>query len=145
MKKKSIGVLLAATVFAFGLSCCDGELDVQTDFDFTVELLPVPSVVQPGEQVEMRFSVKSVGGSYDSTRYYLRYFQHAGRGTLSSEEGVVFAPNDSYPLPKKVFRLYFSPLTGTQHQLALTFYDSFDHRHEVELTFGVEAEDSVGE
>jgi hypothetical protein len=54
---------------------------------------------------------------------------------------LAFIPNDAYRLERKVFRLYFAPLSGTQHQLGLTFYDSFEHYHEVELTFGVEAEE----
>jgi hypothetical protein len=124
-----------------GFAACESSLEVQTEFDFEVELLPVPSAVALNEQVEIRFSIKGVGGSYDSTKYFLRYFQYAGKGTLSSEDGLAFVPNDAYLLPKKVFRLYFSPLSGAQHQLGLTFYDSFDHRHEVELNFGVENED----
>jgi hypothetical protein len=119
-------------------AACDASLDLQRDFDFEVELLPVPSTVMPGEQAEMRFTIKSVGGSYDSTKYFVRYFQHSGKGTLSSEDGLTFTPNDAYLLPRKVFRLYFAPLSGSQHQLGLTFYDSFDHRHEVELNFASE-------
>jgi hypothetical protein len=124
-----------------GFAACDASLSLQTDFDFELELLPVPSSVMPGEQVEMRFSIRGVGGSYDSTKHYVRYFQHSGRGTLSNEDGLTFVPNDAYLLPKKVFRLYFAPLSGSQHQLALTFYDSFDHRHEVELNFAGESDD----
>jgi hypothetical protein len=124
-----------------GLVACDTSLDLQKDFDFEVELLPVPSTVAVNEQVEMRFTIKPVGGSYDSTKYFVRYFQYAGKGTLSNEEGLAFVPNDAYVLPKKIFRLYFSTQSGAQHQLGLTFYDSFDHRHEVELNFASEEEE----
>jgi hypothetical protein len=124
-----------AALLLCGLVACDASLDLQRDFDFEVELLPVPSAVALDEQVEMRFTIRSVGGSYDSTRYYMRYFQYSGKGTLNNEDGLVFVPNDAYLLPKKVFRLYFVPQSGSQHQLGLTFYDSFEHRHEVELSF----------
>ncbi|MDR0414030.1 MAG: DUF3872 domain-containing protein [Prevotellaceae bacterium] len=145
MRGEKIRQICAAALLICGLGGCDGRLDLRTDFGFEVELLPVPASVLPGEEVEMRFTLKSVGGSYDSTRYYLRYFQYAGKGTLSSEEGLALVPNDAYELPKKVFRLYFAPQSGTQHRLGLTFYDSFDHRHEVELSFAVEKEEEEGD
>ncbi|MDR1225752.1 MAG: DUF3872 domain-containing protein, partial [Prevotellaceae bacterium] len=138
MKKEKMRKIVRwwfAVFLLCGLTACDASLEVQTDFDFEIELLPVPSSVMPGEQVELRFTIEGAEGSYDSTKYYVRYFQYSGRGTLSSEDGLAFVPNDAYRLPKKVFRLYFAPLSGSQHQLGLTFYDSFDHRHEVELNF----------
>jgi hypothetical protein len=140
MEKEKTGRWRFAVCLLCGLVACDASLDLQKDFDFEVELLPIPSTVALGEQVEMRFTIKPVGGSYDSTKYFVRYFQYAGKGTLSNEEGLAFVPNDSYLLEKKIFRLYFSPQSGAQHQLGLTFYDSFDHRHEVELNFASEEE-----
>lgn len=144
MKKRKIRKWRFAVLMLCGLIACNTSLDLQKDFDFEVELLPVPGNIAPGEQVEMRFTIKSVEGSYDSTKYYLRYFQYSGKGTLSNEDGLALMPNDSYLLAKKIFRLYFVPLSGAQHQLGLTFYDSFDHRHEVELNFAVETEESEG-
>ncbi|GHT72996.1 hypothetical protein FACS189456_2840 [Bacteroidia bacterium] len=105
-------------------------------------MLPVPSTVRLNEQVEMRFTITCIDGSYDSTKYYLRYFQYAGKGTISDEAGQVFFSNDAYLLPNKVFRLYFVPTLGTAHQLELTFYDTFNHKHPVELSFTIEQETS---
>jgi hypothetical protein len=81
-----------------------------------------------------------VEGAYDSTKYYLRYFQYQGKGTLSDEQDRVFVPNDSYLLPKKEFRLYFMPKSGQSHQVELTFYDSFKHIHPVTLVFNIESD-----
>ena len=51
-----------------GLFACNTSLDLQKDFDFEVELLTVPGSIAPGEQVEMRFTIKSIEGRYDSTK-----------------------------------------------------------------------------
>jgi hypothetical protein len=130
-----IFVLLAALL----LAACDGtDLTLQTDFDFEVEMLPVPPTVTLNEAVEMRFELTHVGGRYDSTAYYVRYFQYEGKGTLADEGGIAFVPNDAYRLTKENFRLYFTATKGDNHTLELVFFDSFKHRHQVDLNFGVE-------
>jgi hypothetical protein len=140
-KRGAVNLFFALALTGFGLSACDdGQLSLQTDFDFAVELLPVPGAVALGEQVEMRFALVRAGGRYDSARYYVRYFQHAGRGLLTDEGGRAFVPNDAYRLPKETFRLYFQPTKGDSHALELVFFDSFNHRHQVDLSFTVEQE-----
>ena len=134
-------IVILMIISCIVINGCTDNFKVKTDFDFEVELLPVPSAIKINEQAEMRFTIVGVGGSYDSAKYYLRYFQYSGRGTLADEAGQTFVPNDSYLLPKKQFRLYFTAAAGSQHQLELTFYDNFNHRHPVELTFGIEQEE----
>jgi hypothetical protein len=138
MRYAIIFVIMIAIISSIVIIGCTDNFAVKKDYDFEMELLPVPSTIKINEQVEMRFTIIAIDGSYDSTKYYLRYFQYAGKGTLADEAGQVFAPNDAYLLTKKIFRLYFTPTLGTQQQLELTFYDSFNHKHPVELTFAIE-------
>jgi hypothetical protein len=128
-----VGALLCAT------GCSDG-LDIKSDYDFEVELLPVPSTLAKDERAEMRITLVNIDGTYENTKYYLRYFQYEGKGALSDEQDMVFVPNDSYLLSKKEFRLYFMPKTGDSHNIELTFYDSFKHIHPVTLSFSLESE-----
>ena len=122
-------------------AACSGGLDYKQDYDFEIEMLPVPRMVEQNSVVEIRFELSSIGGSYDSTRYYVRYFQYEGKGTLTDENGTTFFPNDSYLLTKKKFRLYFQPQRGDNHSLELVFYDSFKHQQMVTLAFAVESAD----
>jgi len=89
----------------------------------------------------MRFTIVGIEGSYDSTRYYLRYFQYQGKGMVADESGQSFIPNDLYEMVGRQFRLYFTPTAGSEHQLELTFIDSYKHKHALELSFAIE-EDS---
>jgi hypothetical protein len=70
----------------------------------------------------------------------MRYFQYTGKGTLVDETGVIFVPNDAYRVYKKPFRFYFTPTAGGQHQLELTFYDSFENIHALTFNFTIEEE-----
>jgi hypothetical protein len=117
-------------------------LEFQKDFEFTIEMLPIPKTVTTGVPVEMRFELSSIGGSYDSTQYFVRYFQYDGKGQLADESGTVFFPNDSYLVPNKKFRLYFTPTSGDSHTLELVFYDSFKRQQVFELTFAMEQQNN---
>ena len=106
-----MGVLKLA---GFCLSSCDRFLDVQTVFPFEVETMPVPKDIGKGETVEIRCLLKSEG-NFSGTRYTIRYFQPEGEGELSLD-GVVFNPNDRYPLERKSFSLYYTS-RSTDRQL----------------------------
>jgi hypothetical protein len=135
-KKYSYITLLLLTATA-----CNDELSIRTNFDFEVSVLPYYTTVAINEPVELRLEIKSSkDGSYDDTKYFMRYFQYTGKGTLVEETGVVFIPNDAYPVYKKPFRFYFTPTSGQTHQLELTFYDSFENIHALTLNFTTEEE-----
>ncbi|MDR1226789.1 MAG: DUF3872 domain-containing protein [Prevotellaceae bacterium] len=103
---KNIITILLLIFFSYG---CSNDLDLKQDYDFEIEMLPIPRTITPDVPVEIRFELNSIGGSYDSAMYYVRYFQYVGKGTLTDESGTTFFPNDSYRLTKKKFRLYFQP------------------------------------
>jgi uncharacterized protein (DUF58 family) len=134
-KKCTYLSLLALLFFA-----CTDSLSLQINFDFEVTSLPYYTNISLGEAVELRLEITSKEGSYDSTEYFMRYFQYTGKGILVDETGIVFIPNDAYQVYKKPFRFYFTPTSGQQHQLELTFYDSFKNTHTLILNFTIEEE-----
>jgi hypothetical protein len=135
---KKCTYLLLALLF----TACDDSLSLQTNFDFEVTVLPYYTNISPNEEVELRLEIKSPDGSYDGTEYFMRYFQYTGKGTLVDETGVIFIPNDAYQVHKKPFRFYFTPTSGRQHQLELTFFDSFGNIHSLTFNFTIEEENT---
>lgn len=106
----TIGTML---LLAMGLFSCDKELDIQTDFPFEVQVMPVPKSIAKGETVTIRCQILT-DGNYDGTKYQLRYFQFDGIGKLL-QSGKTLKPNDLFPLPNKEFILYYiSESTETQ-------------------------------
>ena len=88
------GCCLAA---AFCLVSCDSDLDIQQEYPFTVEAMPVADKIAGGQTVEIRLEIKAEG-NFSGTVYTLRYFQPDGKGSLKMEDGTVLKPNDRYLL-----------------------------------------------
>ena len=104
MKKRNVKNALAAffsatlvVLAAFALVSCDNELDVQQEYPFTVETMPVPTRIVKGETVEVRCKLKREG-RFSDARYTIRYFQPDGKGTLRMDDGMVLLPNDRYQI-----------------------------------------------
>jgi hypothetical protein len=130
-------VIIGIVAYALGLlslSSCNDRLGVKQNFDFEVTHLPYKSAdVQLYEVIEIRFAIKSIEGAYNGTKYYLRYFQFTGSGNLTDERGIPFYLNDTYEVPNKTFRLYFTPQNGQQHSLTIVFSDSWGHEKSVDI------------
>ena len=106
MKKilNTIWVMGMLTLAVFCLSACDRDLDVQQSYPFTVETMPVQKDIIRGQTAEIRCTLKR-GGEFADTHYTIRYFQSDGKGLLRMDNGMVFKPNDRYPLKKDVVPL----------------------------------------
>ena len=63
---------MAASFFCFG-SCSD-DLNIQQEYPFTVEAMPVADKIASGQTVEIRLEINEEG-SFSGTLYTLRYFQ----------------------------------------------------------------------
>lgn len=159
MKKRNVKNALAAffsatlvVLAAFALVSCDNELDVQQEYPFTVETMPVPTRIVKGETVEVRCKLKREG-RFSDARYTIRYFQPDGKGTLRMDDGMVMLPNDRYPLDREVFRLYYTSECEDQQTIDIYFEDnseleqlfllSFDFNNEKKDEPGEEIEDPV--
>lgn len=123
-----MGVLILA---GFCLSSCDRTLDVQAVFPFEVETMSIRKEISLGETAEIRCLLK-LGGDFSDTRYTIRYFQPEGEGELRLD-GIVFEPNDRYPLESKSFRLYYTS-RSTDRQL-IDIYIEDNHGQLQHLSF----------
>jgi hypothetical protein len=128
--------IFIAIIAVCGLSC-QKTIEIQQGFDFDLIMLPVLTEVEADKPVEMRFTIRPIGGQYINTKYYGRFFLFSGKGILVNEDGEVFFPNDDYLLPQKQFRLYYTPSQGTSHQLEIVFFDNFGHEKTVVITFTI--------
>lgn len=80
--KNALTAFLSATLVALAavaLVSCDNNLDVQQEYPFTVETMPVPTRIVKGETVEVRCELKREG-RFSDARYTIRYFQPDGKG-----------------------------------------------------------------
>lgn len=121
--------LLAMAVFS-----CDSELDVQQQYPFTVETMPVPKQLAKSETAEIRCEVKSEG-DFDGTVYTIRYFQYDGTGSLKLENGTVFKPNDRYLLEDAKFRLYYTSQCDEAQNLVVVVENNWGDWVEMEFDF----------
>lgn len=133
-------VLLAILTASFtSVSCSkDDELEIQNDFPFEIQVMPVPKDVSNGQTVEIRMTIQR-SGNYSNTQYFIRYFQFDGQGTLRYYNEPVYLPNDLYPLPSEQFRLYYTSTSTVSQSFDVWISDSFGN--EKKLTFQFNSND----
>ena len=124
--------LLAA--MSLTLASCDEDMDIQQSYPFTVETMPVPNKVTKGQTVEIRCELKKEG-DFIGTSYTIRYFQFEGEGSLKMDNGIVFLPNDRYPLENETFRLYYTATGDEAHNFIVVVEDSFNKSYKLEFDF----------
>ena len=118
MKRKIVDfmtLVCCMAVSCLSLASCDSELDVQQEYPFTVESMPVVGKIADGETVEIRLEIKAEG-NFSGTVYTLRYFQPDGKGSLKMEDGTVLKPNDRYLLNERRFRCTTPRRVRTRHR-----------------------------
>lgn len=131
--------LLGAMLLVFS---CDDKLDVQQVYPFTVTTMPVQKRIRIGETAEIRFQLNREG-YYEETKYFIRYFQPDGKGTLRMANETVFLPNDLYPLPGETFRLYYTSTSTDQQQIDVYIEDSFGQVVQLTFAFNNEKEEQT--
>ncbi|WP_290302622.1 DUF3872 domain-containing protein, partial [Muribaculum intestinale] len=114
--------LVAAIIFAIGLSSCNDDLDVQQSYPFTVEVMPFTEKIVKGQTVELRFEIQPEG-NYTNTLYTIRYFQYDGEGTLKLVDGPVLVNNDRVLLESKTFRLNYTAKSDGAHKFLVVCED----------------------
>ena len=88
----------------------------EIDFNFELDVLPVPKSVIEGETVEIRCQIRRTDNRND-TEFHIRYFQPDGIGELRLDDGRMFIPNDLYLLESDVFRLYYTSRCAEQQTI----------------------------
>lgn len=138
-QKIVIGLIAMLCVSLF--TSCKKELDVQQNFPFEVKVLPVPKSIGKTDTVEIRCELRSPY-LYDENRYFIRYFQYEGKGSLrTSPQGEALFANDVYPLASKgAFRLYYTSASEANQSLSVWISDSFGNEQKLDFEFNVKKE-----
>lgn len=119
-------------------SCQDNDLEIQQNFPFEVEVMPVPGQIAENETIEIRVSLLT-SSEFTGTKYSIRYFQYEGTGELQYYSDPPYLPNDEYPLKQKQFRLYYTSKASESHQFSIWIKDSFGNERRVDFEFGNES------
>jgi len=133
--KKMFETIFVVGLMLVGVLCvvaCSDKLDVQQVYEFDMATLPVQKKIVMGEEAEIRCELVREG-TFEETKYYIRYFQSDGKGQLRMEDGIVLLPNDLYPLKKETFRLYYKSLSTDQQTIDIYVVDS--HGQSIQKTF----------
>jgi len=115
-------------------SCGKDDLEIQQNFPFEVEVMPVQKYVAKGETVEIRCRIIP-NGNYTGTTYSIRYFQSEGQGSLRLFNDPSFVPNDFYPLTEKEFRLYYTSESTVSQSFDIWIADNAGNRQKVNFQF----------
>lgn len=127
-------VCLAVFTAVLTLSCETGDLEVRQDFPFEVKAMPVPDGIGLGETVEIRLTVEPEG-IFTGARYYIRYFQYEGAGSLRCQDDPPYLPNDLYPLQQRIFRLYYTAAATESHSFDIWISDNFGNERQLHFEF----------
>ena len=136
MKKILSRILMGCYVMAAILlvSACNDNVDIQQSYPFRIETMPVPKKLKVGETAEIRCQLHR-DGRFEETKYFIRYFQPDGAGTLKMSDGTVLLLNDLYPLPSETFRLYYTSASTDQQTIDIYIIDSFGQMQQLLLSF----------
>lgn len=129
--KYSMLILLIGFV---STSCQTNDLEIQQDFPFEVQIMPVPSDIAENETIEIRISLITPS-NFNGTTYSIRYFQYEGAGQLQYYSDPPYLPNDEYLLKQKQFRLYYTSKVSESHQFSIWIKDSFGNEKRVDFEF----------
>ncbi|MBD8347794.1 DUF3872 domain-containing protein [Dysgonomonas sp. HGC4] len=103
---------------------CSSDIDIHKIYAFDLVCMPVQKKIVQGEVAEIRAQIVKEG-SYQDTRFYIRYFQVDGKGQLQLDNGTVLLPNDLYPLEKETFQMYYTSHCTDQQVIDVYIEDSF--------------------
>ncbi|HHV86874.1 MAG TPA: DUF3872 domain-containing protein [Petrimonas sp.] len=116
------------------VSCEKNELEIQQNYPFEVQVMPVPKEVANGQTVEIRFTIER-SGNFQNTEYFIRYFQFDGQGTLRYYDEPPYIPNDLYLLPETKFRLYYTSQSTVSQSFDIWITDNFGNEKQISFQF----------
>lgn len=135
IRLQAIWVLLVIIFSSVVLTSCEKEeLDIQQNFPFDVSVMPVPGDIDSSQTVEIRFNIKRTG-NFSDARYFIRYFQFDGVGTLRYYNEPAYLPNDLYELPQTQFRLYYTSQSTVSQSFDVWISDNFGNEKQLSFQF----------
>ena len=133
--KSSKRAVLAVLMCSFTLLSCDQDkLEIQQDFPFEVQVMPVPKEIARGSTVEIRISIAQ-NNSYTGAGYFIRFFQFDGNGTLQYYDQPHYLPNDLYQLKSREFRLYYTSQSSVSQSFDVWISDNFGNEKQLSFEF----------
>ena len=153
MKRRILDMMMAACCMAvsfLGLAACDNELDIQQEYPFTVESMPVADEIAGDETVEIRFYLDREG-NYGKAEYDIGYIQVEGKGEVTDCEGVKLVNREVRPLAempgldtdnpvKQVFTLFYRSTSTRRSELKFFVRDNFGQEREMSVSFDIESD-----
>jgi hypothetical protein len=128
-------MLLAMLVCAVVLTSCEkDELDIQQNYPFEVQVMPVPKELANGQTVEIRITIER-SGNFSDAKYFIRYFQFDGQGILRYYNEPSYMPNDLYLLPQTQFRLYYTSQSTVSQSFDIWISDNFGNEKQLSFLF----------
>ncbi|MDY9918970.1 MAG: DUF3872 domain-containing protein [Proteiniphilum sp.] len=115
-------------------SCEKNELEIQQNYPFEVQVMPVPKEVANGQTVEIRFTIEQ-SDNFQDAEYFIRYFQFDGQGTLRYYDEPPYMPNDLYLLPQTQFRLYYTSQSTVSQSFDIWISDNFGNEKQLNFQF----------
>jgi len=125
---------LVSLMAVLSLCSCDKELEIQTDFPFELEIMPVPDHIEKEQTVEILCHIKKQG-HYKGIRYTIRYFQYEGRGSLMFPYERPFFNNIYYQIPEETFTLHYKTTSKDQNKFQIWVSDNFGNERTAEFSF----------
>lgn len=142
---KRLASYLIYTLLLAVIACaCSDNIDIKQDYEFKVAHLPIPKKLKIGEIAEIRCQLER-SGRFENTKYYLRYFQPDGHGSLRIGTNEPFLPNDTYELIEESFRLYYASESQEQAVIDIYFFDNLGNTYTLSFSFNSDSseEDSL--
>lgn len=130
----TVFILLMLMASVVNISCSNETPEIQQNFPFEVKVMPVPKDISNGQTVEIRISIQP-SGSYKDTRYYVRYFQFDGYGSLQYFDDPPYLPNDMYPILENEFRLYYTSKSDVSQSFEVWISDNFGNEKNLKFQF----------
>ena len=121
------------------VGACNDDVDIQQSYPFSIETMPVPKKLKVGETAEIRCQLHR-DGRFEETKYFIRYFQPDGAGTMKMSDGTGLLPNGLYPLRAKHSGFTYTSASTDQQTVDVYFQDSFGQV--VQLTFSFNNDNS---
>lgn len=128
-------IIVLFTTSSVVVQCSDGSnLEVQQNFPFEVNVMPVPNEIANKYTVEIRIKLLKTG-NYLHSKYFIRYFQFEGEGTLQYYDEPSYLANDLYELPKDEFRLYYTSKSTVSQSFDVWISDNFGNERKLSFRF----------
>ena len=122
--KKTAAYILYTLLLSAIVCACSNDLDINQVYTFDLATMPVQKKIVQNETAEIRCQLVKEG-EYEQAKFFIRYFQPDGKGELRMDNGMVFLPNDRYPLDRTTFRLYYTSRSTDQQVIDVYIEDSF--------------------